>query len=200
MKPGVGIALLVVIVAFGLFSEVRDASRDKAPTTAPNGGGLPERPASGEFPEEAPSDEASDDSPPQKAPSGRRLAPAAGKTPEQTLRRAAMLYGNWTSATAPTELRKLETISRGRAREDFAQIATQARTDFQQTEAGARSVAKVKTVAVRGAGKVRRATIVTRVKVSGEELGDTDAEYEVTEATVKRIPDGWVITRWSPQP
>ena len=129
-----------------------------------------------------------------------RSFPTAGTAPEPTLRRAAELYGNWTSETAPRVFDRIVALSVGDARAELRNIAAQARSDVQQTAAGTRSSATVEAVSVTGTGDRRRGLIVTRAHVSGREIGDQSAQYQVTIAYVERRGDRWLISDWRPQP
>ena len=124
--------------------------------------------------------------------------PRAGKTPEATLRSAALLFGNWTSATAPARLRRIAALSVDQAHAELSQAAAQALNDGQQ--GGARSRATVEAARVRGTGERRVALVVTRERVAAPDLPSAGWRYRVTTATLERRPDGWVISRWAPQP
>lgn len=126
--------------------------------------------------------------------------PSAGTTPERTLARAAELYGNWTSATAPQVFDEIVALSVGDARAQLRDVASQARTDVQQTAAGTTSTATVEAVVVRASGDRRKGLVVTRARVSGRNLGDQGARYYVTTAVLERREDRWVIAEWAPQP
>lgn len=124
--------------------------------------------------------------------------PGAGTTPRGTLRRAAQLHGNWTSASAPRAFRKIAAISVGEARTQLRQIAAQSGIDAQQK--GARSRSEVTSLRLVGSGRRRSATIVTRDTVTGPGLPDSGAEYRVTRAQLVERGGRWVIARWEPQP
>jgi hypothetical protein len=126
--------------------------------------------------------------------------PGAGTTPERTLERAAELYGNWTSETAPEVFDEIVALSVGDARAQLRSIASQARTDIQQTAAGTTSTATVEAVEVRGEGDRRKGLAVTRARVRGENLSEQGAQYYVTTAVLERRGDRWVIAEWTPQP
>jgi len=124
--------------------------------------------------------------------------PRAGATPHATLRRAARLYYNWTSATAPEAFQKIAAISVGGARTQLRQIAAQSGIDAQQK--GVQSRSEVTSMRVTGSGRRRAATIVTRDTVTGPGLPDTGPQYHVTRAQLVQRSGRWVIARWEPQP
>ncbi len=124
--------------------------------------------------------------------------PGAGSTPRATLRRAATLYGNWTSATAPEAFRKIAAISVGDARAQLRQVAAQSAIDAQQE--GVRSRSELTSLRLAGRGGQRSATIVTRDTVTGPGLPDTGPQYHVTRAQLVQRSGRWVIARWEPQP
>lgn len=124
--------------------------------------------------------------------------PGAGGTPRATLRRAAGLYYNWTSATAPEAFRKMAAISVGGARAQLRQVAAQSGIDAQQK--GVRSRSEVTSMRVTGSGRRRAATIVTRDTVTGPGLPDSGPQYHVTRAQLVQRAGRWVIARWEPQP
>jgi hypothetical protein len=155
---------------------------------APGSGDLPAPPESGELPGQAPSallDEPSE-------------FPEAGRTPERTLRLAARLYGNWTSASAGRQLERIAGLCVGQARAELRQAAAQAATDPQHRDVRAR--ASVEAVAVDGSGAPRRALVVTRQRVRAPDLPDQGWRYQVTTAQVQRRGAKWVISKWSAQP
>lgn len=80
------------------------AERDVATTERPRAT-PPEPPPDGELPGTVPEH--------LKEPEPRRF-PTAGRTPGQTLARAAALYGNWTSTTAAAQFRRIAALSVGR--------------------------------------------------------------------------------------
>ena len=108
------------------------------------------------------------------------------------------MFGNWTSATAPARLRRIAALSVGQAHAELSQAAAQALIDGQQ--GGARSRATVEAARVRGTGERRVALVVTRERVAAPDLPSAGWRYRVTTATLERRPDGWVISRWAPQP
>jgi hypothetical protein len=149
---------------------------------------LPRPPADGELPGRVPVELV--DEP--------KRFPEAGQTPQATLLLAARLYGNWSSATAPRRLRRIAALSIGQAHAELRQAATQAAVDRQQQ--GVRARASVETIDIPGQGPRRRALIVTRERLRARDLPAQDWRYRVTLATVDQHPDGWVISRWEPQP
>jgi hypothetical protein len=124
--------------------------------------------------------------------------PEAGQTPRATLGLAARLYGNWTSATASRRLRRIAALSVGQAHAELRQAAAQAGVDRQQR--GVRSSATVEAISVRGRGARRRALVVTRERIVAPDLPVEGRRYRVTVALLERRADGWVISRWAPQP
>jgi hypothetical protein len=124
--------------------------------------------------------------------------PEAGGTPQATLELAAGLYGNWTSATAGRRVRRIAALSVGQAYAELRQAAAQAGVDRQQR--GARSSATVEAISVRGRGPRRWALVVTRERIVAPDLPAEGWRYRVTVALLKRRADGWVISRWAPQP
>jgi len=124
--------------------------------------------------------------------------PEAGRTPQATLELAAGLYGNWTSATAGRRLRRIAALSVGQAHAELRQAAAQAGVDRQQRDA--RSSATVETISVRGRGARRRALVVTRERVVAPDVPAEGWRYRVAVALLERRADGWLISRWAPQP
>ena len=182
-------SVLVLLAVGGCGPEDPYASNDQAagvrrPATDPQGSarGLPE----GELPGTVP----------QPARQQRVARPA--RDPENALREAAALYGNWSSATAPARFRLLAAMSIGEARAQLRQIAAQAEADTQQR--GITSSSRVISVAVSGHGRRRRGEVVLRSRATGPSLPAQDTQVVVVEAAVARQGKGWVITRWEPQP
>ena len=124
--------------------------------------------------------------------------PEAGQTPQATLELGARLYGNWTSVTASRRLRRTAALSVGQAHAELRQAAAPAAVDRQQR--GARSSATVEAIRVRGRGARRRALVVTRERIVAPDLPFEGRRYRVTVALLERRADGWVISRWAPQP
>jgi hypothetical protein len=124
--------------------------------------------------------------------------PGAQPTASGTLRLAARLYGNWSSATAAARLTRMATLATGQARLEFHQAAVQARSDGQQQ--GVRVRASVEAIQVQGARLRRRGLVVTRERMRAPELPSEGWRYRVTLATVSQRPEGWVLSRWRPQP
>jgi hypothetical protein len=124
--------------------------------------------------------------------------PEAGQTPRATLQLAARLYGNWSSASARTRLRRIAALSVGQAHAELRQAAAQAGVDRQQQRARART--SVEAIDVQDEGPRRPALIVTRELLRAPELPAQGWRYRVTLATVDQRPDGWVVSRWEPQP
>lgn len=176
------------------YNDDRGRARDEAQTapaaaTRASDPDLPsEPPASGELPGRVPRELMAE---PTRFPN-------APDTPNATLELAARLYGNWTSTSASERLRRVAALSVGQAHAELRQAATQVRLDRQQQ--GARSRANVETISVRGHGRRRRALVVTRELVRARELSAAGWRYRVTLATVDWHPDGWVLSRWAPQP
>ena len=171
-----------------------DEGASTAPRTQPDAAKsgqaapAPRTPESGELPGRAPSTLLNE----------QPRFPHAGQTPGATLRRAALLYGNWTSASAAARLRQLAALTVGQAHAELSQAAAQALTDRQQS--GARSSATVEATSVQDAGQRRVALVVTRERVTARDLPHAGWRYQVTTATLERRPDGWVISKWTPQP
>jgi hypothetical protein len=174
-----------------------DPYSDEAPTSAPrtqsdaapNGqAATPKAPRTGELPGHAP----------RQLLDQRARFPRAGPTPEATLERAALLYGNWTSASAASRLRQMAALSVGQAHAELSQAAAQAQVDRQQS--GARSRATVAAISVRGRGQRRTALVVTRERVEAPDPPSSGWRYRVSTAALERRPAGWVISRWAPRP
>jgi hypothetical protein len=124
--------------------------------------------------------------------------PEAGQTPQATLALAARLYGNWSSTTARSQLRRIAALSVGQAHAELRQAAAQAGADPQQRRA--RSRASVEAVDVDGSGPRRTALIVTRERLRAPDLPDQGWRYQVTTAQVERRGARWVISQWLAQP
>jgi hypothetical protein len=159
---------------------VQPAARAETPPTVP--------PGSGELPGRAPRELL--DEPTE--------FPEAGETPQATLALAARVYGNWTSADASRQLRRIAALSVGQARAELRQAATQSTVDRQQRDG--RSSASVEAINVGGSGPRRRALVVTRERIEAPDLPAEGWRYRVTLAAIEHRPDGWVISRWVPQP
>jgi hypothetical protein len=114
------------------------------------------------------------------------------------LERAALLYSNWTSATAAARLREMAALSVGQAHAELRKAAAQALTDRQQR--GVRSEATVEATSARGGAQRRAGLVVTRERVTAPDLPPVGWRYRVTTATLERRADGWVISQWAPQP
>jgi hypothetical protein len=145
-------------------------------------------PASGELPGHAPRellDEPTD-------------SPEARESPRATLALAARLYGNWTSANADRQLRRVAALSVGQARAELRQAAAQSSVDNQQR--GARSRASVEAISVRGQGSRRRGLVITREHIVAAGLPSEGWRYRVTVAALERRANRWVLSRWAPQP
>ncbi len=181
-------ALLAAVVATGCEDPYEPPAERDAATTESSRATPPEPPADGELPGTVPEE--------LQQPEPRRF-PTAGRTPRQTLARAAALYGNWTSTTAAAQFRRIAALSVGEARAQLRESAAQSGTDPQQ--AGATSRSSVVAIDVQGRGSQRRAAVVTRERVQAKGLPDEDAQYRVTLATVERRGGRWVISRWAPQ-
>jgi hypothetical protein len=124
--------------------------------------------------------------------------PEAGHTPQGTLALAARLYGNWSSTTARSQLRRIAALSVGQARAELRQAAAQAGADPQQRRA--RSRASVEALDVDGSGPRRTALIVTRERLHARDLPDQGWRYQVTTAQLERRGARWVISQWLAQP
>lgn len=135
--------------------------------------------------------------PPELADEPLRFA-EAGETPRAMLALAARLYGNWTSTTAASRLVRLAGVSVGQARAELRQAAAQAQVDRQQQ--GARSRASVQATHIQGKATRRQGLVVTKELVRAPGLPAQGWRYRVTLATVDRRPQGWVLSRWEPQP
>ena len=160
------------------------------PDAAPNGQAAiaPKPPKTGELPGHAP----------RELLDQRARFPRAGQTPEATLERAALLYGNWTSASVASRLRQMAALTIGQAHAELSQAAAQALTDRQQS--GVHSSATVEATSVQDAGQRRVALVVTRERITAPDLPHAGWRYQVTTAALERRADGWVIFRWTPQP
>jgi hypothetical protein len=157
---------------------------------APNGEAAitPKPPGTGELPGHAP----------RRLLDQRARFRRAGQTPEATLERAALLYGNWTSASAAARLRQMAALTVGQAHAELSQAAAQAQVDRQQS--GARSRATVAAISVGGRGQRRTALVVARERVEAPDLPFSGWRYRVSTAVLERRSAGWVISRWAPQP
>jgi hypothetical protein len=134
------------------------------------------------------------------SPQATRARPSGGPGPQGTLRRAALLSGNWTAATIASRFRALAAMSVGSAREDFTQEAQQAARDAEVAESGLRSTAVVEGVIVHGTGDRRDAVVVTRGSLSSKDLQQVQPTYHITLAVVVRQAASWKVSRWaSPQ-
>jgi hypothetical protein len=149
---------------------------------------LPDAPADGELPGRIPAEFVDEPT----------RFPEAGQTPQATLQLAARLYGNWSSANARARLRRIAALSVGQAHAELRQAAAQAQVDRQQQ--GARARASVEAIDIHDQGARRRGLIVTRERLRARDLPAQGWRYHVTLATVDQRPDGWVISRWEPQP
>jgi hypothetical protein len=127
-----------------------------------------------------------------------RSFPEGGSTPPATLALAARLYGNWTSTSAPHRLERMAALCVGQARAELRQAATEATVDRQQR--GARSQARLEATSVHGHGSRRRALVVTRERVAAPDLPVQGWRYRVTLVSLEHRPEGWLISRWAPQP
>ena len=123
---------------------------------------------------------------------------AAARTPEAAARRAAELAGNWTGETISQRYTELGRMTIGEARDSAQQVAAQASTDQQLSAPGARSIAIVHAIATRGTGRRRRLIVVTHETVTAD--ATRTARWRVTIAEAQRRRNGWVISRWEPQP
>lgn len=125
-------------------------------------------------------------------------------TPEAVVRRAASLTGTWTATTVTDHYNLLARMSIGEARTDARTTAARLPTDRRLTASGSASTATVEAIARQGSERQRRArdghrlVIVTRERLTAD--ATITVRYRVTLATVVVRRDGWVLSRWEPQP
>jgi hypothetical protein len=136
--------------------------------------------------------------PPLPKPIERVSRPHLAPTPEQAARRAAELTTNWTGQTVVRQYAAFARLTVGEARRQARQSAARLPTDPQLAATGSRSTGTVEVVANRTGSRARRLVIVTYEIVTADGL--RDERWRVTLATAERRRDGWVISRWEPQP
>lgn len=193
MRRRATIAVLLVLAAIVCVGcGVADPYNEKteATETSASRPRLPRPSADGEQPVQATGTEPGAGSP----------AEVASGTPAEVARQVATLAENWSSATAPRAFSELAAVSVGAARTEFRQVAATARTDVQETLGYDKSQATVESVAVKGNGDTRHAIVVVHRRISSSELPNLPAEYKVTLITLRRLPGGWAVSSWAPQP
>lgn len=131
---------------------------------------------------------------PEERVNPRRLAPTA----HAAARHAADLVGNWTAETAAARYAQLAASSTGQARAAARTAAAQLSTDPQLTAPGASGSSTIEAIVSRGTGARRRLIIVTRERVQTD--GHTDSRWRITLAQAQRLPAGWALSKWEPQP
>lgn len=149
---------------------------------------VPERPAApiqGELP--AP-----------QVPQNEPVPATLARSPEAAVRRAVELTGNWTAATIAGQHQRFAAASTGAARRDAQRIAAQATTDPQLRAPGTKSIAILHAVVPRGGGAHRRLLLVTHETLIAD--GVRHARFRVTLAAAQQVGEGWVLSRWEPQP
>jgi hypothetical protein len=95
-------------------------------------------------------------------------------------------------------LRPSRTSHHRRGAEAAQHVAAQAGTDPQLTAPGARSIAIVHPVTAHGKGRTRRLIVVPHETISADSI--RQSRWRVTVAKAERRHDGWVVSRWEPQP
>ena len=115
------------------------------------------------------------------------------RTAEAAARRAAELTTNWTGETAAANYRRLARLTTGQARRDAeaaaAQLPTDAQLDATQSEGSVHAITRTTR---------RDLIVVTRETLTGTGLRQT--RWRVTLARAERLGDGWLLSRWEPQP
>jgi hypothetical protein len=114
------------------------------------------------------------------------------------VRRAVELTANWTEREVARQHEVFAAATTGAARRDAQRVAAQAATDPQLTAGRSRSVAVLHAVVPRGGGPQRRLLVVTHETLITDEL--RQARFRVTLAEAQHVGEGWVLSRWEPQP
>ncbi len=128
--------------------------------------------------------------------------PAAGgtaTTPQEALRRYALVYTNWNATTLAAHLRWLATLAVGPARLTALQTAGALAANSQLVAERVRNTGSVLAIAA-GQGAARGDwVVVTREQTSGDgNYAGLPATLHVTLGRVTRVGGGWVVSGWSP--
>lgn len=122
-----------------------------------------------------------------------RARSTSAPTPEAAARRAAELTTNWTGTTAAGNYRRLARLTTGHARRDAeaaaARLPTDPQLDSTQSEGSVKAIARTTRTDL---------IVVTRETLTGDGLRQT--RWRVTLARAERHGDGWLLSRWEPQP
>jgi hypothetical protein len=142
------------------------------------------------------------DAPPPRTVAGELPAPPVhqpdapttpARTPEAAARRAAELTTTWTGETAAANYRRLARLTTGEARRDAeataARLPTDPQLDATQSEGSVKAIARTTRSDL---------IVVTRETLTGDGLRQT--RWRVTLARAERHGDGWLLSRWEPQP
>ena len=135
--------------------------------------------------------------PPPTAQTQAPSAPAA--TPEQAIRRFALLYVNWTWRTLPAHLRQLAALSVGAARLGEQQAAAAAGRDSEIATTHVYNRGQLVSIAP---SRTRSGewVIVTREQTGGNAQYDgLQPSWHVTLAQLVHLPTGYAISQWLPQ-
>jgi len=119
-------------------------------------------------------------------------------SPHAAARRAADLVGNWTAKTVAARYAALAAFSVDQARDTALRAAAQLPTDPQLTAPGATGSSTVEAIIARGKGPRRELLIVTRDRIQAD--GHHQTRWRLTLAEATRLPAGWALSRWEPQP
>jgi hypothetical protein len=136
--------------------------------------------------------------PAPQVPQNEPVSTTPAPSPEAAVRRAVELTANWTAETIARQHERFAAASTGAARRDAQRIAAQATTDPQLRAPGAKSIAILHAVVPRGGGAHRRLLVITHETVVGDGL--RQARFRVTLAEAQQVGEGWVLSRWEPQP
>ena len=112
-------------------------------------------------------------------------------------RRAADLAYTWTARTAAARQTRLAAISTGQARRDALQAAARLPTDPQLAAGQATSSGRLAAIALRPGRTTRSGLLVTHEQLKAN--GVHQDRWRVTLVTLIRLPQGWAVSRWSPQ-
>jgi hypothetical protein len=148
----------------------------------------------------APNDPVAGEQPasPVRKPDESLAAEGLAHSPEGAVRQAVELSGNWTAETIGRNHERLAASTTGQARRDAQRTAAQATTDPQLTAPGAKSIAILHAVVPRAGGPNRRLLVVTHETLTADGVRQT--RFRVTLAEAQKLGDGWVLSRWEPQP
>lgn len=137
---------------------------------------------------------------PGRIPAGRQhggLDPAA--SPQRALTRFAGLYVNWTYKDLVSHERRLAAIAIGPARQAELQAAAQASADSTLRRAQIFNRGSIVAIAADRHSSRDRYVVVTRQQTGGRAgYAGLQAAYEVTLATLTRVPGGFAVSQWTP--